>query len=616
MAFEQGNSSNQENNSDTIILSSFYDCIEKSEEAITRVRSALVGCSKPGAGALTSLMNRIQYVDALLAQVLVSHKKTKDMTKTLTNDLTSTHQTLAIALGIHQDRQVTSIPDPNYIWQFMYRCRSSPNINPHNPATATVVQPNQAAAVAAPAPSFPQPTQVARPPGPSFGLPYRAGTVGPNRAVPLSLPLQSQVALPLGTCNRANTTPVQQNQANQAGAFTFLNQTTQTLPLVNALSSPMVNAGASFSNHIEQNNASLIPLNSHGQRTAAITPGFEQVPSSGTNVCSTGLEVSTRKRRLEELYGPNNQLPEKLRHMESRLIKRIMAEIIEQDAMVKWEDIAGLEHAKNCVQETVLWPVLNPQLFQSVCSIGKGLLLFGPPGTGKTMIGKAVAGEMEATFFNISASSLTSKWLGEGENLVRILFGLARHVQPSVIFLDEIDSVLFKRSSGNEHQAYRQIKTQLLVEMEGIDSGNEQVVVIGATNRPQDLDEAARRRLSKRLYIPLPCSQARLRIVVNMMEKAAGRCSLSQQELDLICNLTDGYSGSDMANLVRESMMGPIREAIRDVRNGKDIRQLKPEDLRPVAIKDFEDAMKEVRPSVSPEELDGFVEWNAKFGSL
>ncbi|XVF82188.1 hypothetical protein PTKIN_Ptkin16aG0025000 [Pterospermum kingtungense] len=89
--------------------------------------------------------------------------------------------------------------------------------------------------------------------------------------------------------------------------------------------------------------------------------------------------------------------------MESHLIKLILAQIIEQDAMVKWDDIAGLELAKNCVQETVLWPLLNPKLFQGVCSIGKGVLLFGPPGTGKTMIGKAVAGEMEATFFNISA---------------------------------------------------------------------------------------------------------------------------------------------------------------------------------------------------------------------
>ncbi|XVF82189.1 hypothetical protein PTKIN_Ptkin16aG0025100 [Pterospermum kingtungense] len=153
--------------------------------------------------------------------------------------------------------------------------------------------------------------------------------------------------------------------------------------------------------------------------------------------------------------------------------------------------------------------------------------------------------------------------------------------------------------------------------MEGIDSGTEQIVVIGATNRPQDLDEAAPRRLSKRLYIPLPCSRARLRIVINMMERA-GRCVLSEQELDLICNLTDGYSGSDMANLVREAMMGPIRDAVRgDVENDpKGICDLKPEDLRPVAVKDFENALKEVRPSVSPDELDAFVEWNAKFGSL
>ncbi|GJW22316.1 P-loop containing nucleoside triphosphate hydrolase superfamily protein, partial [Tanacetum coccineum] len=140
-----------------------------------------------------------------------------------------------------------------------------------------------------------------------------------------------------------------------------------------------------------------------------------------------------------------------------------------------------------------------------------GLLLFGPPGTGKTMIGKAIAGEAKATFFHISASSLTSKWIGEGEKLVRALFEVASCYQPAVIFVDEIDSLLSKRKSEGEHEANRRrLKTQLLIEMEGCDSVNDQVLLIGATNRPQDLDEAARRRLTKRLYIPLPCAGATL----------------------------------------------------------------------------------------------------------
>ncbi|WRX12017.1 ATPase [Theobroma cacao] len=445
---------------------------------------------------------------------------------------------------------------------------------------------------------------------------------------PLSI---NQVALPY-----PNIVP-QQNQAR--------------LPSFRLNSSPMTNApGIPFLNYLHRPyQAALLPPSVHSQKKAAITHPFSipqqnqatllpscskidpyhiDFPSSaqtmeyilnltkpGTNVASTSSAVPTKKRALEALYGSNNKLPERLEHLEPKLIKRIVSEIIDQDTIVKWDDIAGLEHAKNCVHETVLWLILNPKIFQGVRSVRKGVLLFGPPGTGKTMIGKAIAGEMKATFFNISTVSLASKWLGDGEKLVRALFEVARHLQPYVIFLDEIDSLLFKRSSITEHESIRRLKTQLLVEMEGIDSGTEQIIVIGATNKPQDLDEAARRRLSKRLYIPLPTAEARSHIVLNTMGKDGGNI-LEKKDLDLICNVTDGYSGSDMKNLVNEAMMGPIREAIKEANNGKGICELKPEDLRPVSLKDFKNALKEVRPSVSKQELVAYVEWNGKFGSM
>ncbi|XVE52289.1 hypothetical protein DITRI_Ditri02bG0110600 [Diplodiscus trichospermus] len=372
-------------------------------------------------------------------------------------------------------------------------------------------------------------------------------------------------------------------------------------------------AGASIS----QGKAATIPPSTLQQNQAAgasIPKAKQQTSQSPNNVGSTVSKIFTKKRCLEALFDENNELPGKLKHLRPNLIERILDEIVDPHAIVKWDDIAGLQHAKYCVHENVLWPVLNPRIFEGVCSIGKGILLFGPPGTGKTMIGKAIAGDMKATFFNLSTCSLVSMWLGESEMLVRALFGLARHLQPSVIFLDEVDSLLRSRSSQTEHEAFRRVKTQVLVEMEGIDSGTEQIIVIGATNRPQDLDEVAR-RLGKRLYIPLPCSEARLEIICNTMEKV-GKYVLSKQDLDLIRNLTDGYSGSDMKNLVKEAVMGPIRDAIRDVKNGKDIRELEPEDLTPVALRDFQNALKDVRPSVSQQELDAYVEWNAKFGSM
>ncbi|XP_052139581.1 ATPase family AAA domain-containing protein FIGL1 isoform X1 [Oryza glaberrima] len=346
------------------------------------------------------------------------------------------------------------------------------------------------------------------------------------------------------------------------------------------------------------------PIRNNGGSTSNMTSRV-----IGKNDDSMG--DSTRKC-LEMLCGPDGELPEKLRNLEPRLIEHVSNEIMDKDPNVRWDDIAGLEHAKKCVTEMVIWPLLRPDIFRGCRSPGRGLLLFGPPGTGKTMIGKAIAGEAKATFFYISASSLTSKWIGEGEKLVRALFGVACCRQPAVIFVDEIDSLLSQRKSDGEHESSRRLKTQFLIEMEGFDSGNDQILLIGATNRPQELDEAARRRLTKRLYIPLPSPEARAWIIRNLLEKD-GLFKLSEEETNIVCKLTEGYSGSDMKNLVKDASMGPLREALQQ---GVGITKLNKEDMRPVMLKDFETALQEVRPSVSSSELGTYEEWNRQFGSL
>ncbi|XP_047311564.1 ATPase family AAA domain-containing protein FIGL1 [Impatiens glandulifera] len=346
------------------------------------------------------------------------------------------------------------------------------------------------------------------------------------------------------------------------------------------------------------------PVRSNGNNTGGVA-------SRGAGKSDDTLEDSTR-RCLEMLYGPDGELPEKLRNLEPRLIEHISNEIMNRDPLVRWDDIAGLEHAKKCVTEMVIWPLLRPDIFKGCRTPGRGLLLFGPPGTGKTLIGKAIAGEAKATFFYISASSLTSKWIGEGEKLVRALFGVASCRQPAVIFIDEIDSLLSQRKSEGEHESSRRLKTQFLIEMEGFDNGNEQVLLIGATNRPQELDEAARRRLTKRLYIPLPSSDARAWIVRHLLQKDE-LFKLSEEDMECICKLTEGYSGSDMKNLVMDASMGPLRDALRQ---GIEITNLKKEDLRTVIVEDFKNALQEVRPSVSCNELGTYEEWNKQFGSL
>ncbi|KAK2708278.1 hypothetical protein QYM36_014022 [Artemia franciscana] len=199
----------------------------------------------------------------------------------------------------------------------------------------------------------------------------------------------------------------------------------------------------------------------------------------------------------------------------------------------------------NFQSEIVVWPMLRSDIFTGLRGPPKGLLLFGPPGTGKTLIGKCIASQSKSTFFSISASSLTSKWVGEGEKMVRALFAVARVHQSAVVFIDEIDSLLSQRSDS-EHESSRRIKTEFLVLLDGAATSSEdKLLVIGATSRPQELDEAARRRLVRR------------QLVVNMMKKESN--SLSKEDVDDISQLTKGYSGADMANLCQEAALGPIR---------------------------------------------------------
>jgi fidgetin-like protein 1 len=224
------------------------------------------------------------------------------------------------------------------------------------------------------------------------------------------------------------------------------------------------------------------------------------------------------------------------------------------------------------------------------------------------MIGKCIASQAQATFFSISASSLTSKWVGESEKLVRALFTLARIKQPSVIFIDEIDSILTQRSDG-EFEATRRLKTEFLVQFDGAGvASDDRILVIGATNRPQELDEAARRRLVKRLYIPLPDLAARRTIITNLLKNERHFLS-AEGDLDYIANLTNGYSGSDMANLCHEASFGALRKC-------GDLASIKAEDIPPICMEDFKMAMSQVRASVSERDLEGYVEWNSKYGTL
>ncbi|KAG6018030.1 hypothetical protein E4U54_006932 [Claviceps lovelessii] len=301
--------------------------------------------------------------------------------------------------------------------------------------------------------------------------------------------------------------------------------------------------------------------------------------------------------------------------------RQILNDIVVQGDEVHWSDIAGLEIAKNALRETVVYPFLRPDLFLGLREPARGMLLFGPPGTGKTMLARAVATESKSTFFSISASSLTSKYLGESEKLVKALFGLARSLAPSIIFVDEIDSLLSQRSGSGEHEATRRIKTEFLIQWSNLQraaAGREmtdrdkekgdanRVLVLAATNLPWAIDEAARRRFVRRQYIPLPEPKTReVQLRSLLGEQNHG---LSTSDIEKLVGLTDGFSGSDITALAKDAAMGPLRSL------GEALLHMTMDDIRPILLLDFEASLGTIRPSVSRAGLKEYEDWAEEFG--
>lgn len=246
----------------------------------------------------------------------------------------------------------------------------------------------------------------------------------------------------------------------------------------------------------------------------------------------------------------------------SRLKGALSGAIVTEKPNVRWEDIGGLEGAKSALREAVILPTKFPQLFAgSGLKPSAGILLYGPPGTGKSLLAKAVASQVDGNFFSVSSSDLMSRWLGESEKLVKTLFQLARDShkesgKPSIIFVDEIDSLCGTRSEG-ENDAVRRIKTEFLVQMQGVGHDDEGILVLGATNIPWGLDSAIRRRFERRIYIPLPDTNTRAQMLRIFLSKATH--TLTEDEIRRVAERTEMYSGSDVNVLVRLAMMEPIR---------------------------------------------------------
>ncbi|XP_020286335.1 spastin isoform X4 [Pseudomyrmex gracilis] len=328
------------------------------------------------------------------------------------------------------------------------------------------------------------------------------------------------------------------------------------------------------------------------------------VPGNGSPIRRPGTPTTSNSNRGT----PTRKVPI-LKGVDPKLAQVILDEILEGGAPVQWEDIAGQETAKQALQEMVILPSLRPELFTGLRTPARGLLLFGPPGNGKTLLARAVATQCNATFFSISAASLTSKYVGEGEKLVRALFAIARELQPSVIFIDEVDSLLSERKD-NEHEASRRLKTEFLVEFDGLPCNpEERVLVMAATNRPQELDEAALRRFTKRVYVMLPDLQTRIVLLQRLLAKHNDPLTL--EELKEMAILTEGYSGSDLTGLAKDAALGPIREL-----NPDQVKELDLNSVRNITMQDFRDSLKRIRRSVSPASLAAYEKWSFEYGDV
>jgi len=307
---------------------------------------------------------------------------------------------------------------------------------------------------------------------------------------------------------------------------------------------------------------------------------------------------------------------------------RELAQVISRDIYlenpnVRWNDIIGLDTAKRLVKEAVVYPIRYPQLFTGILSPWKGLLLYGPPGTGKTLLAKAVATECKTTFFNISASSIVSKWRGDSEKLVRVLFELARYHAPSTIFLDELESLMSQRggqSAGGEHEGSRRMKTELLVQMDGLAKSDEMVFLLAASNLPWELDHAMLRRLEKRILVGLPTSEARHVMFQHHLPQVIctpdsnGFYLTSDLNYESLAQATEGYSGSDIRLVCKEAAMRPIRKIFDTLEKNTEGQELH-FSLDSVSTHDVTEALASTKPSARTL-VEKYVVWQREYESV
>ena len=340
-------------------------------------------------------------------------------------------------------------------------------------------------------------------------------------------------------------------------------------------------------------------------------------------------ELESKKKKVANKEGGGGEDDE-----DAKLKDQLSGCLVTEMPNVSWDDVAGLENAKQALKEAVILPIQYPQLFEGKRQPWKGILLYGPPGTGKSYLAKAAATETKGRFFSVSAANIVSKFMGESERLIKALFELARKNKPAVIFIDEIDSVLSARTDG-ENEATRRLKTEFLIQMQGVGKDDKGILVLGATNIPWGLDPAVRRRFQKKIYISLPESKARkLMLKLNLGDTYN---DLTDEQFSILGDLTEGYSGSDIYNLTQDAIYGPLRKCQRathfkhlDERHivpcspsDPGAKEMKINDIADpgslvapvVTFEDFILSLQKMKPTVSQADLEKQLKFTEEFGT-
>ncbi|XP_017044245.1 katanin p60 ATPase-containing subunit A1 isoform X3 [Drosophila ficusphila] len=348
---------------------------------------------------------------------------------------------------------------------------------------------------------------------------------------------------------------------------------------------------------------------------------LDENSNSDDQDATTSLEDNSHAQSISTTHNTPKCSPKtKAKHFsplgyEAHLVDTLEKDILQRHPCIKWTDVAGLNEAKTILQEAVVLPVIMPEFFKGIRRPWRGVLMVGPPGTGKTMLAKAVATECGTTFFNVSSSTLTSKYRGESEKLVRLLFEMARFYAPSTIFIDEIDALCASRGSDSEHEASRRFKAELLIQMDGLNASMQEekvIMVLAATNHPWDIDEAFRRRFEKRIYIPLPNEDTRSALLKLCLKDV---CLSPSLNTGMIGDELLGYSGSDISNVCRDASMMAMRRLISG-RTPDQIKQIRREEVdQPITLQDFQDARQRTKKSVSADDVARFEKWMEEYGS-